>query len=173
MPPLPDRLRSKCRPRELQENPAHQRALSASLKFKDYPLRGGGVCVCLSVYLVLCVSYCEIFCFLCSAAIRLKPAASPAHLHTLKSQPRPEVRSQAVLFCAVLTHVCWEKTTLKGMKQPETEFFLIPIRHPPLGLGTLRHGNNKPPLPIRREQAEDGEQGTGAERGGGKRGRKI
>lgn len=89
----------------------HQGALSVSLRSVGLPSEVGGVCLSVESR---AQSSCEIFCFLC---YQLLGSAQPAH----------------ALLCTLLTPTHYplgEKTTLKGMKQPQQEFIQIPISHP-------------------------------------------
>lgn len=135
MPPLPDRLRSKCRPRELQENPAHQRALSASLKFKDYPLRGGGVCVCLSIS--SCVSLIVKSFASCVQQLSGSNQRLPRRTST-HSNPNLVLRCVPKLFCFVLfshTSALLGKDHLKRHEAARDGIFFDPYQAPSTGPG--------------------------------------
>ncbi len=102
------------------------------------------MCVCLSLSLSCASLIVKSF---ASCIQQLSGSNQRLSRHTsTHSNPNlvPRCVPKLVSFCAV-SHTRlprWEKTTLKGMKQPRAGIFLIPISHPPLGLGTLRHRNN-------------------------------
>ncbi len=140
MPPLPHSLRSKCILQELQKDLAHQRAVSASLKFNDYCLREE--CVSLSSMRACATLLLWNLLLPVLAAVGLKPATPRTPPHT-QSQPAlsclvlsciPKLYCSAPSSLTILSGC--GKTTLKGSEQPKTEFF-DPYHSPSTGPGTL------------------------------------
>lgn len=164
MPPLPHSLRSKCMPRELQKNPAHQRALSASLKFKDYPLREEE-CVCNNLIVksfASCVSNDQAQ---TSGSLCTSTHSQPA-LHCLILGCVPKLH-RSVLFSHTSARL--EKDHLKRNEAARARIFWS------LSATLHRHrhtSRQQPRLPIRREHTGDGELVTDTERVGGRGGRK-